>query len=67
MIGVGSRNYAWAFLGRKCCNFEGVPVIGANDDSHVTLSGGQFEELLDELNLTPNIIPIGSVADLAVF
>jgi hypothetical protein len=29
----------------------------ANDDSHVAFSGGQFEELVDELNLTPNVSP----------
>jgi len=41
----------------KCCNFDGVPESGPNDDSHVTFSGGQFEELLDELNLKPNVSP----------
>jgi hypothetical protein len=28
-----------------------------NDDSHFTFLGGQFEELLDELNLMSNVSP----------
>src|SRR3984893_3109171 len=33
------------------------PEIGPTTTSNVTFSGGQFEELLDELNLTPNVSP----------
>ena len=40
---------------------SGPPEIGLTTVNAV-ISSGQFEELFDELNLTPNIVPIGCVA-----
>src|SRR5712691_7035101 len=40
----------------KCCNFDGLAEIGPMRVDVVILSG-QFKDLIDELNLTPNIFP----------
>ena len=40
----------------KCCNFEGCRRFGPLTISAAWYLGWQFEELLDELNLTPNIV-----------
>ena len=47
---------------RKCCNFDWRRGIGLNDDPRHFL-GWQFEELLDELNLTPHVVPTHLVED----
>jgi hypothetical protein len=41
----------------KCCNFERPPEIGLTTVKAL-ISSGYFEELVDELNLTPDIVPI---------